>query len=259
MWKSIRTPLTFYLIFGLKGALNGQCQANCTYSLKDTVFHQTRSFLVINQYDLFSTKTRSNLIAGYKIPFIDSNNNYSRTIFINKISGDTLFNIPSIALTNIQIDTINKMIIGTSSIKYWNEYNIVIISFNGNILFKRSLDVFEAKLNSNEFKSFKKNHPKVFNLLTTRDRIYYDDKNYYISFLGLEINNIDSSAYNFLSKHYIYNHLCPSIKTSGKYLYECYDCKKPFKTLIVKNGIPKKLLLNGCNGNLIKIGLKPFK
>lgn len=238
--------------------LYGQNNIVPSYSSKDTLVIETNLYKLIHQYDLTDAtrENRWNMISTNENPFIDKNNNYSRVIFINLATKDTIFNIPSVALTYIQIDTINQLIIGLSDIMYWNPYNMIIVNFHGEVIAKRRFSVMEAKLCKIDYEKFKKNFYEIYAELKVKDRIYLDSGQYYIDFLGMNLTQKDSSAYKYLAKRTIFNHLCPSITSGKRRFYDCYDNSNPFKELLLEDGIPVLLILYGCENKLMTISLR---
>lgn len=216
--------------------------------LKDTLTFENSSFKLVHFYDLtnHTKQNRWHMISGNGDPFTDSNNNYSRIFLINKNDIDTLFNISCNALTNISIDTLNKMIIGISRIEYWNPFKIVIIDYNGNIVLKRDLQVMESKLSKSKLMTFKKKFPIVYKNIKRLGLIYKDSNNYYICHLGIK----DSAAKSFLSRYTYFNHIFTQIKTDGNCTYDGFHPVYPFQKLICNDRIPLKLFLMDYKENV---------
>lgn len=178
------------------------------YSKSLRIEIESQDFIVVHFHD-WTDKTRENrykMISTHQDPFLDDNN-YSYIECINKTTGKTIFKKPCPALTNIQISSDQKYIIGISKIMLWNPYQLVIFDTGGNIIKKRNISSEEAKLNSQEFEFFKTNYKTQFRFLDSLNRIYKHEKDYYIDFASMGMPDSLGDAWNYLYKYISYNHL----------------------------------------------------
>ncbi|MDP2176231.1 MAG: hypothetical protein Q8K70_10025 [Bacteroidota bacterium] len=219
------------------------------YPSKDTLSLKNFRFKLVHFY---------NTQYPYKIKFEIVNNNIflqqdsfnkNRLIFISNTNKDTIFNFPCIPLTNTYIDTINKLLIGISGFKSWN---VLVFDFNGRVLLSKKFSPIEAKLTKIQYNKFKKKFPSTNNKFRELNSINFNSNYYFIDFLG--IRNSDSSAWCFLSKYAVQNHLCPLLKVStGYYLDCCLNRSNPFKKIEVDKQGNKFLILNNYTGGTIKL------
>lgn len=227
-----------------------------TYALaksKDTIITETENYKIIHYYNW---EPWDDFIKFQRImrnkPLTDSNI-YARLIIINKKNNDTT-NLPSIALTTLKVYEDKNLIVGLSSIYLFNQYNIIIWSIDGKIWFKRRFDPYEIKLNKKEYKYFKSQFPEEHERLLKTDHIYREDNKIYIGNLGsINLKN-DKLLNKFMNDHGVINHYFPRITsdTAGM-ISNHYNLNNPVYDIIIKNGIPIKIILNREDGKLVHI------
>jgi hypothetical protein len=96
---------------------------------------------------------RFKMISTTKDPFT-ADNTYSYLRLLDKASGREIFRKPVPALTHLWISPDSRYVVGLSSIKLWNPYQIVVFSRSGVRIFERAVTaaswpgVFESVTNA---------------------------------------------------------------------------------------------------------------
>jgi hypothetical protein len=161
------------------------------------------------------------MISSNQNPFQDTSNNYGSITFLQ--NSDTIFRIPSAAMTEFYIDTSNRLIIGFSRITLWNPYNIIVLDFNGNLLLTRRINVMESKMNLMSFCWFKLTNQQGYKQLTRYNCINKEGSKYYVSYLGILDNNKYQKTKKILRNHVIFNHVFKNITSDGIIMYHCFN------------------------------------
>jgi hypothetical protein len=143
------------------------------------------------------------------------NNNYAYIEIISKKINEKIIRVPSPALTHLYISEDEQYIIGISNIMIDNPYQLVILNIDGEILKKRHIAQIEARMNENDFNSFRRNFSNAFQYLQLNERIYNINSYYYIDFVGLNLSAFfGNEILNFLLKYRTVNHLSENIWSS---------------------------------------------
>jgi hypothetical protein len=143
------------------------------------------------------------------------NNNYAYIEIISKKSNERKIRVPTPALTHLYISEDEQYVVGISNIKLYNPYQLIIMDINGEILKKRHIATIEAKMNENDFNSFKYNFSNAFQYLQSNKRIYSINTYYYMDFFSFNFPTfLGEEAFSFLLKHTTANHLSKNISSS---------------------------------------------
>jgi hypothetical protein len=146
---------------------------------------------------------------------IFENNNYAYIEIFRKETNEKIIRIPSPALTDLFISDDEQYIAGISQIMIDNPYQLIVIKISGEIIKIRHIAPIEAKMNENDFNSFKNNFPVAFQYLQSKKRIYKIASYYFIDFysLGMPVF-LGNEAFSYLLKYETVNHLSNNISSS---------------------------------------------
>jgi len=121
---------------------------------------------------------RWKMISGHNDPF-RAENDYSTLEVTDRKSGRRLFRASVPALTNLWISPDSRHILGLSTIKLWNPYQLVLFDRAGHLLFRRHINPDEAEFTAPEYERLLARFPRgrsEIERLTTRegDRVFVD-------------------------------------------------------------------------------------
>lgn len=196
--------------------------------------------------------------------FVDTLNNYSRLIFTH-IQGEK-FNIPTVPLTHLILLENKKLILGLSSYSI-SPYHIVIYNFEGKLLYKSTMRIFEIKFNKKELEEFIITYPRVIKCFELHNNAFKIGDDYFLEMSTCILNTIGRDS--FLQKVKVTNNrYFPHIFTPNKsryshgyyqYLeyYNFFNVSDPLYDIITIDSIPYLLIINDTNMNRIHIPLVP--
>lgn len=223
----------------------------------DTLKVHGKNYSITHYHTISREVEKKNFLYSNDEIFSNDLNDFSRLIF--KSSKDS-FNIASVPLTHIEFLKDQGLILGLSKIST-NSYHIVLYQTNGKLLSKRSLDLFELKLNKEDLKYFIKNHPEVKDCISQGTIITKTDSFYYIELSRCILKKIGKDSI-INNKAFTSNHFFPFMDViisetgfSFQKYYNSYSKVKPFNSLIMVGGRPQVLILNSEDGKKVKIPL----
>jgi hypothetical protein len=116
-----------------------------------------------------------------------SNNSFSRLLLITK-KGDTIFSVPTIFATSIEIN--REHIICVSNKKIFNDYQIVVYDFTGRMIFKKSISASGILLTPQNLEKTKSEFPRIFDLVDSVKAIYPLNNDYWIDMYSTEVTSL---------------------------------------------------------------------
>ena len=176
---------------------------------------ESENYIVKHHHDwsLSTSDSRYLMMSTDQNPFRPEND-FAYVICIEKSSGDTIFKLPSPALTTIYISDNEKYIAGISNIMLSNPYQMAICTIEGKLLFARHIASEEAKLTKEQFLTFKEEYNSQYKYLNELGRIHLSVDHYFVDFLSMNMPNKLGDGWKFLIKHMDRNHLSPNFSQS---------------------------------------------
>ena len=281
MHKIIKSVLLKVLILNIAFPFRLTCQQiqvfrpdnGIVISYSDTTFVSDSIGQCIHIKKISKTNDIDNRMNFQSELLNDMYNKHTRLIYKSKSDS---FNIPTVPLSHLYILREKGVILGLSS--YENSpYNILVYSFSGNLLIKRSLNPVALNLSKNDMKYLIRIYPrfKTFLLtetpfvLKTKDSFYveashkminyfitrkrYDKKNIFIKslvpcryFSERFITSSNQADYIDIDNQTFYHY-----KSHSKF----FNLQRPFLDLIMDKNIPYVLILKDYKNDTINIPL----
>lgn len=167
--------------------------------------------------------------------------------------GILLFRRPASALSYLWISPDSKFIVGLSSVKLYNPFQIMVWKSDGTLIYKEHISPSVAKLPQDILVHFREKFPSAAEFLSKRsskidDTVYID-----YSILGVP-NEIGSDAWRFLSEHSVPHPYSPDFSSSVTNWVGWYDERNP-RIRIEENQHQTAVILTSPRGKSFRIPL----
>lgn len=235
---------------------------NIMESYSDTIIVNSEHYRLLHYHEVSKDIEINKLYSSHSDEiFTDTFNKFSRLVFKDR---DKSFDIPTVPLTHLYILANKKLILGLASFTRL-PYNIVLYSFNGDILYKGQINFRELKLTREQIKKMIKKYPDFKTCLEHKPNVFKQGEEYHIEITRCISNTVSVDtlvSLGLISGNSYFKRV--SIGThqtykDGKYNYQqyttCFDKSDPLYDLIMIGNVPYLLILNETNGNKIYIPL----
>jgi hypothetical protein len=191
------------------------------------------------------------MISGSRDPFT-AENTYASLSWQTR-TGETVRKVPSPALTWLGVTADSRYVIGLSSLKLDNPYQLVVYSRDGTLLLRRHITPGVACLTPAEFGKLRGAHPEASALL--KDRAWRDGGSVYVDYDDLSPRALGPLGQALAA------HACPSpfsaaFSESVTNSVSWYDEKDPAPVVLETAGVPSAVRLKDPKGVLFTV---PFR
>jgi hypothetical protein len=211
------------------------------------------TFVVKHHHD-WSAATRDAryaMISGSRDPFT-ADNTYASVTWHAR-SGAVVRKVPSPALTWLGVTADSRYVIGLSSLKLDNPYQLVVYGRDGDLLLRRHIGPSVACLTPDQFKKLHGEHAAALGLL--KERIWRDGGRVYVDYDDLSPRQL-AGLWQALQPHSCPSPFSAAFSESVTNSVSWYDQKDPAPVVLEKNGAPSGVRLKDPKGVLFTI---PFR
>jgi hypothetical protein len=141
------------------------------YNQAKNILIENKDIRVLHHHDWsFDRERRKRIMSSWLGPF-QPENIFAYVECISQKTGQTIFKVPSPALTFLWISDDSEYIVGLSDIRLDNPVQLVVFDRSGRLLKKRRISSWEAELTREEYRQFVRQFPTAAASLASRDGI----------------------------------------------------------------------------------------